>query len=33
MGGAPGHGGVILVDGMVYFNSGNALLAFSLNGR
>jgi polyvinyl alcohol dehydrogenase (cytochrome) len=33
MGGAPGHGGVILVDGMVYFNSGNALLAFSLNGK
>jgi polyvinyl alcohol dehydrogenase (cytochrome) len=32
-GGAPGHGGVILVDGMVYFNSGNALLAFSLNGK
>jgi polyvinyl alcohol dehydrogenase (cytochrome) len=32
MGGAPGHGGVILVDGMVYFNSGNALLAFSING-
>ncbi len=32
-GGAPGHGGVILVDGMVYLNSGNALLAYSLNGK
>ena len=32
-GGAPGHGGVILVDGMVYLNSGNALLAYSLDGK
>lgn len=32
-GGAPGHGGVIIVDGMVYLNSGNALLAYSLNGK
>jgi polyvinyl alcohol dehydrogenase (cytochrome) len=32
-GGAPGHGGVIIVDGMVYLNSGNALLAFSLGGK
>ncbi|MFI4890300.1 MAG: PQQ-binding-like beta-propeller repeat protein [Steroidobacterales bacterium] len=32
-GGAPGHGGVIVVDGMVYVNSGNALLAFSVDGK
>ncbi len=32
-GGAPGHGGVIVVDGMVYLNSGNALLAFSIDGK
>jgi len=32
-GGAPGHGGVILVDGMVYLNSGNALLAYALHGK
>jgi polyvinyl alcohol dehydrogenase (cytochrome) len=32
-GGAPGHGGVILVDGMVYLNSGNVLLAFSVDGK
>jgi outer membrane protein assembly factor BamB len=32
-GGAPGHGGVIVVDGMVYVNSGNALLAFSIDGK
>jgi polyvinyl alcohol dehydrogenase (cytochrome) len=32
-GGAPGHGGVVVVDGMVYLNSGNALLAFSVDGK
>ena len=33
MGGAPGHGGVIVVRGMVYLNAGNALLAFSIDGK
>jgi polyvinyl alcohol dehydrogenase (cytochrome) len=31
-GGAPGHGGVIVVRGLVYLNAGNALLAFSIGG-
>jgi polyvinyl alcohol dehydrogenase (cytochrome) len=32
-GGAPGHGGVIVVDGMLFLNSGNSLLAFSIDGK
>ena len=32
-GGAPGHGGVIIVRGLIYLNAGNALLAFSIDGK
>ena len=32
-GGPPGHGGVVIVKGMIYLNAGNALLAFSIDGK
>lgn len=32
-GGTPGRGGVVIVKGMVYVNSGSALLAFSIDGK
>ena len=32
-GGSPGHGGVVIVKGMAYLNAGNALLAFSIDGK
>lgn len=32
-GGPPGHGGVVIVKGMIYLNAGKALLAFSIDGK
>lgn len=32
-GGTPGRGGVVIVKGMLYVNSGNALLAYSIDGK
>ncbi len=32
-GGALDHGGATIVNGTVYINSGNALLAFSVDGK